>query len=234
MSAPFKHWGLEPRDARVIDLAAGTGRLTRELVLTGASVTAVEPVTEMRARIRATTAVRGTAEEIPAGDGSLDAVFVAEAFHWFDAPVALSEIARVLRPGGGLALMWNVGLPQDEEQPWRAEVVELVKDIYFHPQGRRVPAASGNEPSDQVDWQSGPGWEHFEPLEQLAFEHVQPMTAEDYLAFVSSWSFVGMLGEESREKLLSEVAAVLERNGVSDFDQKWRTDLYLTRRKGNG
>jgi SAM-dependent methyltransferase len=232
--AAFEHWGLEPRDARVIDLAAGTGRLTRELVLTGASVTAVEPVTEMRARIRATTAVRGTAEEIPAGDDSLDAVFVAEAFHWFDAPVALPEIARVLRPGGGLALLWNVGLPQDEEQPWRGEIVELVKDIYFHPQGRRVPAASGNEPSGDQDWKAGPGWEHFEPLEQRSFEHVQPMTADDYVTFVSSWSFVGVMEEGPRAKLLDGVAAVLERNGVEDFDQKWRTDLYLTRRKKDG
>jgi SAM-dependent methyltransferase len=230
--AAFEHWSLEPSGASVVDLAAGTGRLTRELLAAGASVTAVEPVDEMRAHIADAPAVAGTAEAIPLGDGAVDAVFVGEAFHWFDAPAALPEIARVLRPGGGLALMWNVGLPQDGEQPWRLEVVELVKDIYFHPQGRRVPAAAGNDWREQTEWQRGPGWEHFEPIATRSFEHVQRMTAEDYLAFVGSWSFVGALEDEPRAKLLSDVAAVLERNRVSQFDQRWRTDLYTTRRRG--
>lgn len=214
------------------DLAAGTGRLTRELLALDASVTAIEPVDEMRALISGTAAIKGTAEAIPVDDASLDAVFVAEAFHWFDAPVALAEIARVLRPGGGFALLWNVGQPQDEEQPWRLEVVELVKDIYFHPSGRRVPAAAGNDWREQTEWQRGPGWEHFEPLEQRSFEHVQRMTAEDYLAFVGSWSFVGVLEDEPRAELLSAVAAVLERHQVREFDQRWRTDLHMTRRRG--
>jgi SAM-dependent methyltransferase len=228
--AALDFFGVETRSAAVVDLAAGTGRLTRELVAAGASVTAVEPVAEMRGLIRDAAAVEGTAEAIPFGDGSLDAVFAAEAFHWFDAPVALREIARVLRPGGGLALMWNVGLPQDEEQPWRGEVVEAVKHIYFHPQGRRVPAASGNQPSESAEWRTGPGWELFEPIEERSFEHVQRMTVDDYLAFVSSWSFVGVMDDEPRAKLLADVAAVLQRHGVSEFDQRWRTDLYLTRR----
>jgi SAM-dependent methyltransferase len=229
--AAFEHFGLEPARARVIDLAAGTGRLTRELLAAGAPVTAVEPVDEMRALISGAPAVAGTAESIPFGDASLDAVFTAEAFHWFDAPAALPEIARVLRPGGGLALMWNVGLPQDDEQPWRAQIVELVKDIYFHPQGRRTPAASGNDPTDRVEWRTGPGWEHFEPIHDRSFEHVQRMTVEDYVAFVGSWSFVGALDEQPRAELLGEVAAVLERAEVAEFDQRWRTDLHLTRRR---
>jgi SAM-dependent methyltransferase len=229
--AALDFFGVEPRSAAVVDLAAGTGRLTRELVAAGASVTAVEPVAEMRGLIRDAAAVEGTAEAIPFADGSLDAVFAAEAFHWFDGPVALREIARVLRPGGGLALMWNVGLPQDEEQPWRGEVVEAVKHIYFHPQGRRVPAASGNQPSESAEWRTGPGWELFEPIEERSFEHVQRMTVDDYLAFVSSWSFVGVMDDEPRAKLLADVAAVLERHSVTEFDQRWRTDLYLTRRR---
>ena len=221
---------MEPASARVVDLAAGTGRLTRELVGAGATVTAVEPVDEMRALIDRADAVPGTAEALPFGDGEIDAVFVAEAFHWFDAPAALREIARVLRRGGGLALLWNVGLPQDDEQAWRPEVVERVRDIYYHPHGRRVPAASGNDPRDETaEWRTGPGWELFEPLELRSFEHLQRMTRETYLAFVSSWSYVGAMDDEPRADLLSDIGAILDRHGVTEFDQRWRTDLHLTR-----
>jgi SAM-dependent methyltransferase len=231
--AAFEHWSLDPRSASVVDLAAGTGRLTRELAGAGASVTAVEPVDEMRALIEgAAETVAGAAESMPLDDASADAVFVAEAFHWFDGPAALREIARVLRPGGGLALMWNVGLPQDEQQPWRLEVVERVRDIYYHPHGRRTPAASGNDPRDDTsEWRTGPGWELFEPLELRSFEHVQRMSRDDYLAFVNSWSYVGAMDEEPRAELLADIAAILDRHGAAEFDQRWRTDLHLTARR---
>jgi SAM-dependent methyltransferase len=226
--AAFEHWSLVPETASVVDLAAGTGRLTRELLALGASVTAVEPLDEMRARITATASVRGTAESIPLRDGSADAVFVAEAFHWFDAGRALGEIARVLRPGGGLAVLWNVGLPQDE-QLWRADVVELMRDVYYHPEGRKTPSASGNDPRDDAAaWRTGPGWELFEPLTLRSFEHTQRITAEDYVALVNSWSFVGALPDPDRAELLAGVAAVLAKHGVAAFDQRWRTDAYLT------
>ena len=92
----------------VVDLAAGTGKLTRPLLATGAEVVAVEPVAEMRAALPAgARAVDGTAEEMPLDTGSADAVAVAQAFHWFDGDAALAEIHRVLRPGGALALVWN-------------------------------------------------------------------------------------------------------------------------------
>ncbi|HEX8645367.1 MAG TPA: class I SAM-dependent methyltransferase [Thermoleophilaceae bacterium] len=232
MLAAFAHWSLEPGAARVADVAAGTGRLTRELAAAGAEVTAVEPVDEMRAYIREARAVPGTAESLPFADAELDAVFAAEAFHWFDAPAALREFARVLRPGGGLALLWNVGLPQDEDQPWRQEVVERVRDVYYHPHGRRTPAASGNDPRDDTaEWRTGPGWELFEPLEQRSFEHVQRMTRDGYLAFVNSWSFVGAMEEGPRAELLGEVGAILDRHGAAEFEQRWRTDLYVTARR---
>ena len=173
--------------------------------------------------------MKGTAESIPLESGSADAVFVAEAFHWFDAPTALGEIARVLRPGGGLAILWNVGQPQDEEQPWRKDVVEIIKDVYFHPQGRTVPAAAGNDWREQTEWQRGPGWERFDAIEQRSFEHVQRLAAEDYVTLVSSWSFVSVLPDPQRAELLSAVRRVLARHGVESFDQHWRTDLSLTR-----
>ena len=102
--------GLGPA-TRVLDLAAGTGKLTRLLVEGGADVVAVEPVAAMRTvlaeAVPGVPALEGTAEAIPLPDGSVDAVTVAQAFHWFDAGTALAEIHRVLRPGGGLGLIWN-------------------------------------------------------------------------------------------------------------------------------
>ena len=97
---------------RVLDLGAGTGKMTALLAATGADVVAIEPVAAMRerlvARLPGVEALEGTAEAIPLPRGSVDAVVVAQSFHWFEAPVALAEIARVLRPHGGLALVWGV------------------------------------------------------------------------------------------------------------------------------
>ena len=101
---------LEP-GRTVVDVAAGTGKLTRELVSSGATVIAVEPVPAMRAVLEGVvpdaTALAGTAEALPLDDASVDALVVAQAFHWFDGPAAVSEFHRVLRPGGRLGLIWN-------------------------------------------------------------------------------------------------------------------------------
>lgn len=101
--------GDEPCD--VVDLGAGTGKLTRSLVARGHRVTAVDPLEEMlvwlRHAVPGAIAVRGSAEAIPLPDGSADVVTCAQSFHWFDHAVALREIARVLRPGGRLAPVWN-------------------------------------------------------------------------------------------------------------------------------
>src|SRR5438876_726690 len=105
-------WLVGDTPVDVVDLGAGTGKLTRGLVALGHRVTAVEPLPEMLAQLRAAvpdaTPLSGGAEAIPLADASADVVVCAQAFHWFDQPVALREIARVLRPGGSIALAWNV------------------------------------------------------------------------------------------------------------------------------
>jgi SAM-dependent methyltransferase len=122
-------WALDslPANGRVLDLAAGTGKLTEAILRCGvpaAAVLAVEPDGEMRAQLSqllpAVEVRSGTAEQIPAGDGVVDAVMVGQAFHWFDAARALGEIARVLRPGGVLAALGNAA---DESVDWVAELV---------------------------------------------------------------------------------------------------------------
>ncbi|TMM16368.1 MAG: endonuclease III, partial [Actinobacteria bacterium] len=118
---------LDLRPGRTVaDLAAGTGKLTRLLAPTGADVIAVEPIAEMRAKIEGARVLDGAAEAIPLADASVDAVTVAQAFHWFRAGEALVEIHRVLRPGGGLALVWNV---RDERDPIHAAVSEILAPL---------------------------------------------------------------------------------------------------------
>ncbi|MBA2359015.1 MAG: class I SAM-dependent methyltransferase [Actinobacteria bacterium] len=118
--------GLQP-GRRVLDLAAGTGKLTRDLATTGADVVAVEPLAGMREQLRAAApgveVLEGTAEAIPLPAASLDAATVAQAFHWFDRPRAYAELARVLRPGGGLALLWNTRDDVGSELQARVEAV---------------------------------------------------------------------------------------------------------------
>jgi SAM-dependent methyltransferase len=117
--------GDEPCD--VVDLGAGTGKLTRALVALGHRVTAIEPLPEMLELLPAAApgafAILGNAEIIPLPDAHADVVTCAQSFHWFDHPVALPEIARVLRPEGRLALVWNT---RDDTEPWVARLSGLI------------------------------------------------------------------------------------------------------------
>ena len=114
----------------VVDVGAGTGKLTRLLVPTGARVIAVEPVAEMRAKLTETTPgvelLDGVAEALPLEDASVDALTVAQAFHWFDYDAALPELHRVLRPDGPLVLIWN---SRDLDDPLQAGIEELLQPL---------------------------------------------------------------------------------------------------------
>src|SRR3954447_9097468 len=117
--------GIAPAST-VVDLGAGTGKLTRLLVPSGARVVAVEPIAEMRAHIEGAEVLDGTAEEVPLPDRSADVVTVAQAFHWFDHDRALPEIHRALREGGRLVLVWNM---RDLEDPLQGAVEDLLRPI---------------------------------------------------------------------------------------------------------
>lgn len=186
----------------VCDLAAGTGKFTRRLVELGVAVTAVEPVPGMRGQLRQVlpdvTVVDGTAEQIPLPDASVDVVTVAQAFHWFDAPVALEEIARVLKPGGGLAILWN---ERDEATAWVAEMSRLIRwhertvSRYQHTDWAEVVASSGR----------------FAPLQEQVVRWDQALTRELLADRVRSISYIAVMPLPERERLASEVAALATR-----------------------
>jgi SAM-dependent methyltransferase len=194
--------GLGPR-ATVIDLAAGTGKLTRQLAATGARVIAVEPVAAMRAAIGPPAAVLdGTAEAIPAPDGFADAVTVAQAFHWFDAPLALREIHRVLRPGGSLALVWNV---RRQDDAIHAAIEELIS-----PYCGGIPRHGGGGWREALE-----GSELFGSLEERRFANHQRLDADRLADRVGSISAIAALPDRERARVLKAVRALAGRGPVT-------------------
>ena len=198
----------------VVDLAAGTGKLTRLLVRSGARVVAVEPADGMRAElVRAVPgveAVAGRAEELPFPDGSVDAVTVAQAFHWFATGEALAEIARVLRPAGKLALVWNV---RDLDDPLQRALWELVEPL--RPEEHRHATRSWREVLE--------GNPRFGPPEEATFAHSQRVDGDTLVDRVGSISFVATLPEPQRGELLARVRE-LASGGEAVVD--YRTELY--------
>ena len=175
----------------VVDLGAGTGKLTRSLAALGHHVVAVEPLGEMLDRLRAAvpgvTAVAGSAESMPLPDGAADVVACAQAFHWFDQEPALAEIARVLRPGGRLALVWNV---RDERVPWVSELSDAMVGRTGVDRGAAAPIE-----------QSG----LYGPVEHATFEHTQTVDRDALRALVLSRSYCAVLPEEERAPILGRV-----------------------------
>ena len=174
----------------VLDLAAGTGALTRPLAETGADVIAVEPVAEMRAALPAgVRALDGTAEAIPLAESSVDALTVAQAFHWFDGDAALAEIHRVLRPDGLLAVVWNRRI---EDAP----VNEAIEAIL-------APYRAGVPTHRRDAWR--PAFDRtslFGPLEQHVFPHEQLLDADGMADRVGSISFIASLPDDERAAVI--------------------------------
>jgi ubiquinone/menaquinone biosynthesis C-methylase UbiE len=204
-----------PPGAVVLDLAAGTGKLTRPLLAAGLSVIAVEPVAEMRAALPARArALEGTAEAIPLEDAAVDGVTVGQAFHWFDGDAALAEIARVLRPGGLLALLWNRRVLED---PVNVAIEQLVG-----PYRGDVPAHRTGA------WREAFGHTRsFGPLAEEAFEQVVEQDADGLEARVGSISFIASLEPAERERVLERARALA---GAGVVRVPYRTEVQVCRR----
>jgi ubiquinone/menaquinone biosynthesis C-methylase UbiE len=199
-------WALEPVSARhplrVIDLAAGTGKLTASLVSLGAEVTAVEPdpdmLAELRRQLPAVHAVPGHAEDIPLPDACADAVLAGQAMHWFDIDRAMPEIARVLTPGGVLAGLWNV---DDDRVGWVAEFAEMSKRkasitlLRWRESGARSWQERLTEASSGL----------FHAAQATEFDHGQPRTADSLLATIATHSNFLVMEETERAALLGQV-----------------------------
>ena len=204
-----------------VDLGAGTGKFTRLLARTAATVVAVEPIAQMRARLAAEQptirTLQGTAEAIPLAAGSVDAVVCAQAFHWFATAAALREIRRVLCPGGRLGMVWNV---RDESVDWVAEITRIITPFEgdaprFYKGDWRKPFASGL----------------FDELQMASFDyrHVGP-AQEVIIDRFMSVSFIAALPASQKagveERLGALVATHPQLRGRDLVEFPYRTQAY--------
>jgi SAM-dependent methyltransferase len=211
--------GLRP-GVTVADLAAGTGKLTRLLVPTGARVVAIEPapgmLLQLHRAVPGALTTAGEAERLPLADGALDAMTVAQAMHWFRPAEAIDEFHRVLRQRAALAVVYN---DRDERVAWVAQMSEILNRYE-----RLAPRPK-----------AGPGWrqafattDKFGPMQQFEFDHAQSLDDSTFTDRVDSMSFVILLDDASRAALHAELRAL-----VADQDpivMPMRTRVLVARR----
>jgi SAM-dependent methyltransferase len=212
--------GLEPGRA-VLDVAAGTGKLTRELVPSGAIVIAVEPVPAMRAVLeRVAPGVRaldGTAEALPLDDGTVDAVVVAQAFHWFDGPAAVAEFHRVLRPNGRFGLIWNRRLVEEPLHQAVREIIEPYhRDSPSHYRGEWRPAVADGG--------------LFMAAGEIEVPSAQVLDADAFVDRFSSISYIAALPDAERESVTRRLRAVASGAGGQPLRLGYTTEAFVYRR----
>ncbi|MFI5497530.1 class I SAM-dependent methyltransferase [Nocardia asteroides] len=215
-------WALAPLRAGnspvVLDLGAGTGKLTGGLIAAGAEVIAVEPDAEMLAELVRhypdARASAGTAEAIPLADGSVDAVVAGQAFHWFDQERAFPEIARVLRPGGVFAAFWNV---DDDRVDWVAELLRVSHSEASFP----APAKDSPRPAHPL----------FAAFRRAEFPHAHRRTAESLVLTIGTHSHTVVIPQEQRTALLGRIRDYLlgvPETAAGEFDFPLRTEVIRT------
>jgi ubiquinone/menaquinone biosynthesis C-methylase UbiE len=221
--------GIGP-DRDVVELGAGTGKLTELIVPSGARIVAVEPVPGMREALGrscpSVSVVDGTAEQIPTADASADAVVVAQAFHWFAGERALAEIHRVLRPEGILGLIWNV---RDEASDWSERLTEIFDRL----------AGEGTPRYRDMRWREPfEATELFGPLHHQVAYHVHQVTRETFHDRVLSVSYVASAPELERDRVVAEVTDLLENDpdlrGRDQIVMPYRTDVFWCVRREGG
>ena len=210
--------GLAPGDA-VVELGAGTGKLTRLLVERGLAVSAIEPVPAMRALLEQidgpVTALDAVAEDLPLATGSARAVLASQSLHWCDVPRALAECERVLAPGGGVGLVWNL---RDLSQRWQRELQALMDRL------------RGDAPhSRDGRWQRAVRRSRsFAVAERRSWRWSEPSDRERALERVASVSYVAALDEPERAAVLAEAGAIVDRR-IAELDGRPLTFPYDTR-----
>jgi len=188
-------WLLPAGARRVADVGAGTGKLTRQLLDHVDDVVAVEPSDGMRATLERVVprarSLEGSAERVPLPDDSLDAVFVAQAWHWVDPVLAVPEVARVLRPGGTLALLWNV---RGTDLPWLRDLAGIV-----------------NQPAERDMQSDAPVvGAPFTPVERHDVAWVHELDRRTIVDMVASRSYVITLSDDDRAQVLGDVERLLD------------------------
>ncbi|MGI0055566.1 MAG: class I SAM-dependent methyltransferase [Thermoplasmata archaeon] len=216
------------RGAVVVELGSGTGKLTRRLFATGATVVPVEPTPGMRAEFRrqfpGVPVLDGVAEQIPVPDGIADAVVAAQTFHWFRTRPTLREIARVLRPGGQIGLVWNF---RDESRPWVAELSRIMGE-----RPTRLPRTRWRRWQRPFDRGGVP----FTRLTRREFRHVQILRPEAVIDRILSVSFVAMRAADERRAIARRIRALLARDpatrGRRQLAIPYRTVVFTSRLTG--
>jgi SAM-dependent methyltransferase len=202
----------------LLELGAGTGKLTRLLAPSGARILAVEPLAAMRESLSHNLpdveVLDAVAEDLPLADGAVDAAVAAQAFHWFDGERALSELARVLQPGAPIALVWNV---RDESVPWIRELTELIEPYRGDAPSYRSLAWKGAFDANEA----------FSAPTLTSFPYVHDTTREGTVARVSSISFIATLAPDERERVAAAVRRLVPAEQVAFA---YRTDVWISRR----
>jgi SAM-dependent methyltransferase len=214
-----------PSTASVLDLGAGTGKLTRLLVSEFDRVVAVEPAEEMRRLLVVqcpdAVALSGTGQQIPVADASVDAVYAAQAFHWFDEVAAVAEIARVLRPGGALVLMWN-----RPAGPWEPSTNAAEKVL-----NERMPEDLDHIPLDLGGPHASSGWRPavaespFEPFTATVIPNPQTLDPDGLVAFYASMGWLADLPDEERLPLLRGIRSRLT---APEYQRLWESHVHWT------